>query len=124
LVLLVGLIGWTALACSLDNGHLGVFHDDGLYLTSARSLRDGLGFGLPSRPGEPPPKYPIGLPATIALALKLDPGPSTLDREIAIGRGVVIVGGWVFFLADLRRPSLRRNLLHSDDPMGKQDETG
>jgi hypothetical protein len=97
--MLVGLVGWTVLACGMDNGHLGVFHDDGLYLTSARSLRDGLGFGLPSRPGSPPPKYPIGLPATIALALKLDPGPTTLDREIALGRGVVIVGGWVFFLA-------------------------
>ncbi len=86
------------MAAGLDNGHLGVFQDDGLYLTSARSLRDGQGFGLPSRPGEPPPKYPIGLPAMIALALRLDPGPTSLAREIAIGRGLVLAGGWAFFL--------------------------
>ena len=98
LVLIAGLIGWTAIAASLDNGHLGVFQDDGLYLTSARSLRDGKGFGLPSRPGEPPPKYPIGLPATIALALKLDPGTPSLDREIAVGRIMVLAGAWAFFL--------------------------
>ncbi len=97
-VLIAGLVGWTALAASLDNGHLGVFQDDGLYLTSARSLRDGKGFGLPSRPGEPPPKYPIGLPATIALALKLDPGTPSLGREIAAGRIVVLLGAWAFFL--------------------------
>jgi hypothetical protein len=99
LVLIAGLVGWTVIACGLDNGHLGVFQDDGLYLTSARSLRDGRGFGLPSRPGEPPPKYPIGLPAAIALALKLDPGSPSLDREVAIARGLVIAGGWAFFLA-------------------------
>ena len=99
LVLISGLIAWTAIAWGLDNGHLGVFQDDGLYLTSARSLRDGRGFGLPSRPGEPPPKYPIGLPATIALALKLDPGIPSLDREIAAGRALVLAGGWTFFLA-------------------------
>jgi hypothetical protein len=98
-ILFLGLVLWTALAAGLDNGHLGVFHDDGYYLTAARSLRDGLGFGLPSRPGEPPPKYPIGLPAVIALALRLDPGPSTLGREIAIARSLVLVGGWAFFLA-------------------------
>ncbi|WZO98806.1 hypothetical protein EP7_000397 [Isosphaeraceae bacterium EP7] len=97
-VLLLGLILWTALAAGLDNGHLGVFHDDGLYLTAARSLRDGLGFGLPSRPGEPPPKYPIGLPAVIAVALRLDPAPSTLAREIVIARTLVLAGAWVFFL--------------------------
>ena len=99
LALIAGLIGWSAIAWDLDNGHLGVFQDDGLYLTSARSLRDGRGFGLPSRPGEPPPKYPIGLPATIALALKLDPGSPSLGREVAIGRALVLAGGWVFFLA-------------------------
>jgi hypothetical protein len=99
LVLVAGLVAWTAVAAGLDNGHLGVFQDDGLYLTSARSLRDGRGFGLPSRPGEPPPKYPIGLPASIALALKLDPGPTSLGREIAIGRGLVLAGAWGFFLA-------------------------
>jgi len=96
--LVAGLVGWTVLAAGMDNGHFGIFQDDGLYLCSARSLRDGKGFGLPSRPGEPPPKYPIGLPAAVALALRLDPGPPTLAREVAIARGLVMVGGWAFFL--------------------------
>jgi len=101
LALVVGLVGWTAVAAGLDNGHFGIFLDDGLYLCSARSLRDGRGFGLPSRPGEPPPKYPIGLPAAVALALRLDPapGPPSLAREVAIARGLVMAGGWAFFLA-------------------------
>ena len=98
-LLIAGLVVWTIIAGGLDNGHTGVFQDDGLYLTSARSLRDGRGFGLPSRPGEPPPKYPIGLPAVIALALKLDPGGPSLDREVAIARTLVIAGAWTFFLA-------------------------
>ena len=98
LVLVAGLVAWTALALAVDNGIFGALQDDGLYLASARSLRDGRGFGLPSRPGEPPPKYPIGLPALLGLALKLDPAP-TLAREVAVARGVVILGGWGFFLA-------------------------
>ena len=98
LVLLAGLIVWTILALAIDNGIFGVFQDDGLYLSAARSLRDGRGFGLPGRPGEPPPKYPIGLPATLALACRLDPRPATLEHEVAIARWVVVLGGWGFFL--------------------------
>ena len=98
LVLVAGLIAWSALALSIDNGIFGVFQDDGLYLSSARSLRDGQGFGLPGRPGEPPPKYPIGLPATLALAFRLDPRPASLTHEITLARTVVVVGGWGFFL--------------------------
>lgn len=98
-VLLAGLAVWTAVVLSLDVGHFGLFQDDGLYLTSARSLRDGRGYGLLNRPGEPPPKYPIGLPAVLALALRLDPGPPSLGREVAVARALVVVAAWVFFLA-------------------------
>ena len=99
LALVAGLVAWTALALAVDNGLFGVFQDDGLYLSSARSLRDGGGFGLPGRPGAPPPKYPIGLPAILALVLKLDPGPASLAREVAVARWLVVAGGWGFFLA-------------------------
>jgi hypothetical protein len=57
-LLATGLLVWAIVAMSIDNGHVGVFHDDGIYLVSAQAIRDGRGYQLPSRPGNPPPKYP------------------------------------------------------------------
>src|SRR5262245_29742089 len=98
-MLALGLVIWAALALSLDNGHVGVFHDDGIYLVSAQSLRDGRGYQLPSRPGNPPPKYPPGLPLVIAAALPWMPGAPSLDRDIAAARAVAIGSGLAFFIA-------------------------
>ena len=98
-MVVVGLATWTAFAASVDGGHVGVVHDDGIYLVSARALHDGLAYGLPNRPGFPPPKYPIGLPLVIAAALKVAPGNPSLAREIAVARSVVIASGLIFFLA-------------------------
>jgi hypothetical protein len=92
-------MAWAAVALSIDNGHVGVFHDDGIYLVSAQALRDGRGYQLPSRPGNPPPKYPIGFPLAIAALMRCLPGPPTLARNIAAARGVVIGSGLVFFIA-------------------------
>src|SRR4029079_6279313 len=64
-ILALGLLTWAAVALSIDNGHVGVFHDDGVSLVSAQAIRDGRGYQLPSRPGNPPPKYPPGLPLAI-----------------------------------------------------------
>ncbi|WP_422927971.1 hypothetical protein [Singulisphaera sp. PoT] len=97
-VLLAGLLGWTAVATSLDCGHVGVVLDDGIYLASAQSLRDSKGYALPSRPGNPSPKYPIGLPGAISMALRFAPGSPSLSRDIAVARGVVLASGWVFGL--------------------------
>ena len=94
-----GLVLWTVLAGAIDQGLFGVLQDDGIYLSAARSLRDGRGFGLPGRPGEPPPKYPIGLPLALACALRLDPRPPTLAHEVTAARAVILLGGWAFFLA-------------------------
>lgn len=97
--LLVGLLAWTAAASSLDSGRVGLVLDDGIYLASAQGLRDGEGYGLPSRPGSPLPKYPVGLPAAIALALRLAPGEATLAHDVAVARGLVLASGWIFGLA-------------------------
>ncbi|MDR3639002.1 MAG: hypothetical protein P4L84_34675 [Isosphaeraceae bacterium] len=97
-LLAAGLITWTACAASLDNGHVGVVHDDGIYLVSARALRDGLAYGLPNRPGVPRPKYPIGLPILVAAALRIAPGVPSPARDIAVARTVVIASGWIFVL--------------------------
>jgi hypothetical protein len=96
--LVAGLSVWSVCAASIDAGHVGVVHDDGIYLVSARALRDGLPYGLPTRPGEPPPKYPIGLPLLIAGALKIAPGTPSLASDIAVARVLVVASGWVFFL--------------------------
>jgi hypothetical protein len=98
-ILVVGLLAWAACAASLDIGHVGVVHDDGIYLVSARALRDGQPYGLPNRPGTPRPKYPIGFPLLIAATLKVAPGAPSLARDIAVARAVVIASGWVFFSA-------------------------
>src|SRR5690242_9398649 len=74
ILLLVGLIVFTLIAIDLDHGQDGVVHDDGIYLVSAQSLCAGHGYRLPSRPGSPPPKYPIGLPGVLAIALGIAPG--------------------------------------------------
>ena len=86
-------------ASSMNNGHIGVVHDDGLYLIGARSLRAGSGYTLTSRPGGLRPKYPVGLPAAIAIAWKIAPGNPSLARDVALARGVVIGSGVIFLLA-------------------------
>ena len=52
-----------------DDPRFGDFGDDGLYLTSAKTLFDGVGYRIPSLPGEPAQtKYPPGYPALLAAA--------------------------------------------------------
>lgn len=98
--LAVGLTLWTLAAAGLEQGPVGLSHDDGIYLTSARALRDGKGYRLSSRPDGPRPKYPIGFPAAIAVALLCAPGSDvSLERDAAIARGLVLAAGWVACLA-------------------------
>ena len=87
------------LGLSIDNGHVGVFHDDGIYLVSARALRDGRGYQLPSRPGNPPPKYPIGFPLVLSLALRGLGNSDDLGREIVVARVVVLTSGLLAFVS-------------------------
>jgi hypothetical protein len=53
---------------------LGLFHDDGVYLVTAKALAEGNGYRIESLPGEPPQtKYPILFPLLVALAWKVFP---------------------------------------------------
>lgn len=53
---------------------LGFYHDDGIYLVSAKSLADGHGYRIASLPGEPfQTKYPPLFPALLAVVWKLNP---------------------------------------------------
>lgn len=60
--------------------HLGFYHDDSIYWTSARSLGEGRGYHISSLPGEPyQTKYTPIYPALLAIIWKLNPNfPSNL----------------------------------------------
>jgi hypothetical protein len=90
---------WALAVLSIDNGHVGVFHDDGIYLSSARSIREGKGYQLPGRPGNPPPKYPIGFPLLVAAMMQTMGEPHSIARDLLAARFVVVISGIVFFLA-------------------------
>ncbi|CAN5585396.1 hypothetical protein BH10CYA1_BH10CYA1_23010 [soil metagenome] len=60
--------------------YFGMYHDDGVYLVSAQSVRDGHGYRSSSLPTEPfQTKYPIGYPFFLSLFLRiLPPFPANL----------------------------------------------
>jgi hypothetical protein len=52
----------------------GTFHDDGVYLVTAKALAQGNGYRIISLPGEPPQtKYPILFPWVVSLVWHLNP---------------------------------------------------
>ena len=52
----------------------GTFHDDGLYLVTAKALAEGQGYRIISLPGEPPQtKYPILFPWVLSLVWRAVP---------------------------------------------------
>lgn len=54
--------------------HFGEFHDDGLYVASAKSLAEGRGYRAASLPGQPwQTKYPPLFPAWLAMAWRANP---------------------------------------------------
>ena len=55
-------------------GVVGVFHDDGIYVATAKALAEGRGYRLIDLPGEPPQtKYPFLYPAVLAILWRLWP---------------------------------------------------
>jgi hypothetical protein len=55
-------------------GVVGVYHDDGIYVATAKALAEGRGYRLIDLPGEPPQtKYPFFYPAILALLWRLWP---------------------------------------------------
>jgi hypothetical protein len=55
-------------------GVVGVFHDDGIYVATAKALAEGKGYRLIDLPGEPPQtKYPFLYPSVLALLWRLWP---------------------------------------------------
>lgn len=61
---------WTA----LNTPATGVYHDDSLYLITARALAEGRGYTIESTPAPmPQTKYPILFPALLAIVWKISP---------------------------------------------------
>jgi hypothetical protein len=99
-VLLAALVGWSLCMAGVSRGHVGTLMDDGLYFVSARALRDGQGYTLPSQPGPPARcRYPIGLPALLAVALRVAPENPSLAHDLAVSRAVIMAAAWIFCLA-------------------------
>jgi len=54
---------------------VGIYHDDGIYLVTAKALAEGKGYRIVSLPEElPQTKYPVLFPAVMSVAWKLSPG--------------------------------------------------
>lgn len=52
----------------------GMYHDDGIYLVTAKALAENLGYRIISLPGDPPQtKYPVGYPAYLSVLWRLFP---------------------------------------------------
>src|SRR5262249_14976938 len=68
---LAGLLALTMLAAGLWRlvpGVCGVFHDDAIYVLTAKALADGEGYRIVSLPEAPPQtKYPVLYPAVLSL---------------------------------------------------------
>lgn len=66
-LLVVYWLAWRAPA-------VGTFHDDAVYLVTAKALAEGRGYRIISLPGDPPQtKYPILFPLALAAVWKIDP---------------------------------------------------
>ena len=64
----------TAYVALLQTPAAGTFHDDGVYLVTAKALAEGQGYRIISLPGEPAQtKYPILFPWLVSLVWHLNP---------------------------------------------------
>jgi hypothetical protein len=96
-VVLLIFAGLSVVAIENYRLFFGMYHDDSIYLVSAKSLADGLGYKIISLPGDPvQSKYPIGFPLYLAAFWKLFPQfpQNLLPIEIAqtvVGAAACIV---------------------------------
>ena len=75
----VALVMFLAGVWFMVPGVCGTYHDDAIYVCTAKSLAEGQGYRLINLPGSPPQaKYPIIYPALLAMVWKL--GPSSPDN--------------------------------------------
>ncbi len=86
-----GCLAW-AYGVFLRAPAVGTFHDDGVYLVTAKSLAEHRGYRIISLPGEPrQTKYPVLFPLLLSLAWRVNPSfPSNVPwlRIVPFGAGL------------------------------------
>jgi hypothetical protein len=104
ILLLGGLLLVWAYAISMSLPAVGVFHDDGLYVVTARALAEGQGYRIISLPESPPQtKYPILFPWLLSLIWRIAPafpGNVPLLRIVPVASTVVWL--WLSYLLLLK----------------------
>ena len=69
-----GMLLVSAYAIAISLPAAGIFHDDGIYVVTARALAEGQGYRIISLPESPPQtKYPILFPWLLSLVWRLAP---------------------------------------------------
>jgi hypothetical protein len=108
LVIVLALFTLLSVA-ALENYRLffGMYHDDSVYMVSAKSLAEGHGYRIASLPGDPvQSKYPVGFPLMLSVLWKVFPSfPENLVPmeivQIIIGAAACIVS--TFYLIRTRK---------------------
>ena len=107
-----------------SSGSLGFFHDDSLYLSSARALASGAGYTMPSVPGEPAQsQYPILYPWLLSQIWHVWPGfPDNLYPAfwLSVLAGCAFVAGSFVLLRQLgtgEKPALALTCLTAFHPI-------
>ena len=93
---LLAAIVASASLLSVRPGVLGLFHDDGLYAATAKSLASGTGYRLVDLPGSPAEtKYPIVYPFILSLLWRVSP---TFPGNIMLLKGLNVVTSFAIML--------------------------
>jgi hypothetical protein len=79
----------------------GQFHDDGLYVITARALAEGRGYRLTHLPTEPqqtkfPPLYPASLAALLRINPEFPGNVRLLEMVGVLGAAAAVAGGYLF----------------------------
>jgi hypothetical protein len=81
---------WTA----LHTPAVGIYHDDSLYLITARALAEGRGYTIESTPGAiAQTKYPVLFPALLAIVWKLAP---EFPSNVILFKSVALLGSMIW----------------------------
>jgi hypothetical protein len=83
-------------------GAAGVYHDDGIYICTAKALAEGHGYRLINIPGSPPQtKYPILWPAVLSLLWPAAPFPANvvLMQSLTLACAAALLALSYLFLA-------------------------
>jgi hypothetical protein len=87
----------SAYAIAISAPATGIFHDDGIYVVTARALAEGQGYRIISLPDSPPQtKYPILFPWLLSLVWRLAPSfPDNLLFLRAVPLASTVVWLWL-----------------------------